>query len=282
MDYMVVYFFKVVIAIKDTNYNEIIKNIVSSLKDNFKILIERANFDRTFKAKIIGKISDNRYQILYRGHKYSVTSEAEVYTDQIVRVCAPQNNWSELFVVSSKNSSGEENIPTGVTGVKGENEQAYRTGDVNITKDNLGLGNVENKNSETIRNEMTSSNITKALGYDPANSNHVHDDRYYTESEINNQLNQYKKRIDGNVSGGFNSMLTQGQYTSFDNSGVNAGNPYEGYCWGILFVFVNDGGTYNHQDNWIFQMFIDSGGAIYFRRKINADPWSNWATIMHS
>ena len=31
-----------------------------------------------------------------------------------------------------------------VTGVKGDNESLFRTGDVNITKDHIGLGNVQN------------------------------------------------------------------------------------------------------------------------------------------
>lgn len=37
-----------------------------------------------------------------------------------------------------------------------------------VTKAQVGLGNVENKSSETIRNEITAANITKALGYTPA------------------------------------------------------------------------------------------------------------------
>ena len=41
----------------------------------------------------------------------------------------------------------------------------------NITKSDVGLGNVENKSSATIRGEITSSNITTALGYTPLNSN---------------------------------------------------------------------------------------------------------------
>ena len=39
------------------------------------------------------------------------------------------------------------------------------------TKTDVGLGNVENKSSETIRNELTSDNVTTALGYTPLNSN---------------------------------------------------------------------------------------------------------------
>ena len=40
---------------------------------------------------------------------------------------------------------------------------------VNITKSGIGLGNVENKSSSTIRSELTSENVTTALGYTPVN-----------------------------------------------------------------------------------------------------------------
>lgn len=56
----------------------------------------------------------------------------------------------------------------GVTGVKGSSESSFRAGDVSLTKDNIGLGNVENKSSATIRNELTKQNVTNALGYEPA------------------------------------------------------------------------------------------------------------------
>lgn len=58
-----------------------------------------------------------------------------------------------------------------ITGVKGNSESLYRTGNVNITKANIGLNNVENKSSATIRGELTNSNVTTALGYTPLNSN---------------------------------------------------------------------------------------------------------------
>jgi hypothetical protein len=41
----------------------------------------------------------------------------------------------------------------------------------NVTKTDVGLSNVENKSSETIRSELTSSNVTTALGYTPATKN---------------------------------------------------------------------------------------------------------------
>lgn len=58
-------------------------------------------------------------------------------------------------------------IPPPVS-VKGNAEAFYRTGEVNITADNIGLGNVENKSGETIRSEMTKEEVVTALGYIPA------------------------------------------------------------------------------------------------------------------
>ena len=81
------------------NYDEIIKNIVSSLRENIKILINKAKFDITFKARVIENVSGNKYQVLYKGEKYTVVSNITLTKNQIVRVCAPQNNWNELFVV---------------------------------------------------------------------------------------------------------------------------------------------------------------------------------------
>lgn len=39
-----------------------------------------------------------------------------------------------------------------------------------VTKTQIGLGNVENKNSATIRGEITKANVTNALGYTPPTS----------------------------------------------------------------------------------------------------------------
>ena len=44
---------------------------------------------------------------------------------------------------------------------------AGKVGAVTLTKGDVGLGNVDNKSSSTIRGEITSSNVTTALGYTP-------------------------------------------------------------------------------------------------------------------
>ena len=60
-----------------------------------------------------------------------------------------------------------------VTGVKGDAEETYRDGDVNITKANIGLGNVENKSASDILGEMSSSDIETALGYVPSDFQYI-------------------------------------------------------------------------------------------------------------
>ncbi|HOP80066.1 MAG TPA: hypothetical protein PLZ21_05805, partial [Armatimonadota bacterium] len=47
---------------------------------------------------------------------------------------------------------------------------AGKTGTVTLTKEDVGLGNVDNKSSATIRSEITFSNVTNALGYTPENT----------------------------------------------------------------------------------------------------------------
>lgn len=67
-----------------------------------------------------------------------------------------------------------------VTGVKGNSESTYRTGDVNITKSDIGLGNVENKSSATIREELTKSNVTTALEIGSGTSKYFREDGSWT------------------------------------------------------------------------------------------------------
>ena len=60
-------------------------------------------------------------------------------------------------------------VRRGATTTWGNWERLYTTGNKPTASD-VGLGNVENKSSATIRGELTSSNVTTALGYTPYNS----------------------------------------------------------------------------------------------------------------
>lgn len=83
-----------------------------------------------------------------------------------------------------------------ITGIKGNAETSYRTGQVNITPANIGLGNVNNTADSaksvafaTNAGAVAWTNVTGKPSTYPAAS-HTHDDRYYTETEVNNLLEQ--------------------------------------------------------------------------------------------
>jgi hypothetical protein len=66
--------------------------------------------------------------------------------------------------LSYNSTTGVMSFTDAVTSVAG------KTGVVTLTNSDVGLGNVENKSSATIRGELTSGNVTTALGYTPYNA----------------------------------------------------------------------------------------------------------------
>lgn len=69
----------------------------------------------------------------------------------------------------------------------------------NVTKSDIGLGNVENKSSETIRGEMTKENVTDALGYTPPTTNTTYSAA--TQSKQGLMSAADKKKLDGIATG---------------------------------------------------------------------------------
>ncbi len=76
-----------------------------------------------------------------------------------------------------------------------------------ITKVQLGLGNVENKSSADIRDEITKTNVTDALGYEP-----------YTPNEVDNKLSSLETNIDWKES-----------VDTFDSIAATYPNPCDGW-----------------------------------------------------
>lgn len=83
----------------------------------------------------------------------------------------------------------------------------------NVTKLQVGLGNVEDKSSETIRGEITKTNVTDALGYTP-----------YTPNEIDNMISALETAIDWKES-----------VNTFDDIATTYPDPVDGWT-----VNVND------------------------------------------
>lgn len=113
-------------------------------------------------------------------HKISGTGIANVKSDTSANIVIDVSSTASGTANGLLSSSDYNALHTlidasakAVTGVKGSSETTYRTGNVNITKANIGLSNVENKTSATIRSELTSTNVTNALGYTPINPNQL-------------------------------------------------------------------------------------------------------------
>lgn len=71
------------------------------------------------------------------------------------------------------------------------NHFANKSNPHGVTKSQVGLGNVENKSSATIRGELTKGNVTTALGYTPANQTdmtNAQDAITQLNSDLNNRI----------------------------------------------------------------------------------------------
>lgn len=97
------------------NNLQLVQDITKTILDSVRKALDNAKFDRSFKAKVVLKESNknNSYTVLYNGMYYSAISAYECAIGDIVRVCAPRNNWNELFIVANiGHDGGHDEDPT--------------------------------------------------------------------------------------------------------------------------------------------------------------------------
>lgn len=85
------------------NNLQLVQDITKTILDSVRKAIDNAKFDRSFTAQVVLKESDkkNTYTVLYNGMYLSASSAYDCVVGDIVRVCAPRNNWKELFIVAN-------------------------------------------------------------------------------------------------------------------------------------------------------------------------------------
>lgn len=82
--------------------DEITDSILSAIK---KAVTEECACDKTHKGKIVELVNPdkngqtNKYKVLISGATYTVTSSVNCKVDDMVWVCAPCGNVSNMFVV---------------------------------------------------------------------------------------------------------------------------------------------------------------------------------------
>ena len=124
---------------------------------------------------------------------------------------------------------------------------------VNITKAGIGLGNVENKSSETIRGELTSSNVTTALGYTPINSS--------ATNLTNQNLDAYKGT----------DYMGKMYYAAGSNSVTGKPSGVDNF-W--MWVTRNGSGVFS-------QILMNNKCQLYIRYH-DANSWSAWKQVISS
>ena len=158
------------------------------------------------------------------------------------------------------------------------------------TKSDVGLGNVENKSSATIRGELTSSNVTTALGYTPPTTNTTYtfangDDSFtVTPSGSSAQtvkVNAYKLRLSDTRS---DNQLPSWYMTNYGRSiieefkscsSIGVGSVITGtYCTLTTFTPWNDssGGR-------PVQIALSDSGVIAKRVATADATWGSWTAL---
>lgn len=141
--------------ITDLQNNKLDKNgDNSNTTSSFTPSTTRSNISTGEKLSILfGKIS-----------KWFNDLGSLAFKSEVVKSDLSSGVQSSLNKADSALQSYTETDPTVPSWAKEDTKPTY-------TKGEIGLGNVDNKSSETIRSEITSKNVTSALGYTPLNSN---------------------------------------------------------------------------------------------------------------
>lgn len=124
---------------------------------------------------------------------------------------------------------------------------------VNITKAGIGLGNVENKSSATIRSELTASDVTDGLGYTPVNK---------SATSLSNQ------NLDSYV--GVDVMGTM-YYAGGSNSVTSKPSGVDNFWMWV--VRTGDG---------VFSQLLTDKNSNLWVRYYNANSWSVWKQVVSS
>lgn len=112
--------------------------------------------------KVSGKaLSTNDYTTSEKNKLDGIATGAEVNVQSDWNIT---NTASDAYIKNKPTSMPASDVPSWA---KANNKPSY-------TKSEVGLGNVENKSSATIRGELTKENVTNALGYTPPTTNTVY------------------------------------------------------------------------------------------------------------
>lgn len=192
----------------------------------------------------------------------STDSLAEGSTNLYFTQARARASLSASGSLSYNSSTGVISFTDAVTFVAG------RTGAVTLTSSDVGLGSVENKSSATIRGELTSGNVTTALGYTPYNA--TNPSGYITSSasitgsagSLSDTTNYFVNR--GSVAAAsIDSAIGLGVWSQ-----SNVGDSH------TLIVAGAGGSTSTVQQRFHYT------GSMEFRNRTDSTNWQSWKTVL--
>lgn len=150
-------------ALSDTSTNPVQNKVVKSAVDALSELVG--------DSAVSTQISDAVATTLSNANEYTDTKIANL----INGAPATMDTLKEISDILNDNADVVEALETAVgSKASAADLTAHTTNKSNphgVTKAQIGLGNVENKSSATIRGEITKENVTTALGYTPPTTN---------------------------------------------------------------------------------------------------------------
>ena len=177
--------------------------------------------------------------VFYKNHDASTGKYSDAYTGETGKIYVNLNDnknyrWSgSAYVVVSETIALGETSSTAYRGDRGKvaYDHSQKTGNPHgTTKADLGLGNVENKSSATIRGELTKANITTALGYTPPTTNTTYSTGSTTYSGTTKLYTGTGTNTDG--------TMTQNAITTALNGKASSGHNHDG-----VYVPTTEAGT---------------------------------------
>ncbi|WP_024346888.1 hypothetical protein [Lacrimispora indolis] len=87
------------------NWQEVYNKLSDDLVNAFNFFMGNMKLTKVFKATVTQKVNNTVYKVSYKNAEYRVKSDYNLSIGEMVWVCAPQNNWDSLFVVSHKSNS---------------------------------------------------------------------------------------------------------------------------------------------------------------------------------
>lgn len=154
-----------------------------------KIVKSESPCDRIFTAKVTEVISPTQCKVLYSGKTLTVSTVNSCKVNDLVRVCAPSNNWTDLFIVENKTSKS-------ITEIANQNT-------LNITKNTNAIA--ENANAIAKLNGETTK----------------YKDMSFEQNSTTEHVRNYFMQLTDSVSTLYNSSGAEWGYVFFKRANVN-------------------------------------------------------------